>query len=150
MKNVKQSLLVFFNASVILAGLRSPSGGSGELLQLAEKKKILGVASEVILDEVLRNAVKVGLNQNQVISKCRLIFARILSTPTLREVEFFRKVVVDFGDSHVLASAKESQAKYLVSLDEKHLLILQKKTKWIRIVTPGEFLDLWRRKKSSL
>lgn len=141
MKNTKQSLSVFFNASVILAGLRSPKGGSGELLRLAKNKEISGVASEVILDEVLRNAAKIGLNQKQVLAKCRLIFSRVLDAPSMEEVEAFKETVVDFGDSHVLASANESKSKYLVSLDKKHLLALQKKIKWINIVSPGELIS---------
>lgn len=140
MKNAKQPSIVFFNASVILSGLRSPNGGSGELLRLVRRRKIAGVVSEIILDEVLRNAVKIGLNQRQVLSKCRLIFTRVLDAPAPEAVEFFRGIVVDFGDSHVLASAKESKAKYLVSLDKKHLLVLQRKIKWINIVSPGELI----------
>lgn len=111
------------------------------MLRLAKNKEILGVVSEVILDEVLRNAVKIGLNQKQVISECYLIFFRILNAPILKEVEFYRRVVVDFGDCHVLASAKESKSKYLVSLDKKHLLALQKKIKWINIISPGELIS---------
>jgi len=48
----KFSPTVLFNASVVLAGLKSPQGGSGELLLWSKQKKIQGLISEAILDEV--------------------------------------------------------------------------------------------------
>ena len=43
---------VLFNASVVLAGLRSKNGASGELLRLVKIGKIDGLISQIIFDEI--------------------------------------------------------------------------------------------------
>ena len=140
MKRGKRTSVVFFNASVVLAGLRSPNGGSGKVLLWSKKKKINGVISEIVFDEVLRNADKIGLEREEVRGRVSSIFDKILPAPTLSEVNLFKKIVVDFGDAHILASCKNSKAHVLVTLDEKHLLAIKKKVKFVNIVSPGELI----------
>lgn len=123
--------IVFFNASVILAGLHSPIGGSAKLLTLLKQKQIVGVISEIICDETLRHTTSTHVFR---------LFPMILSAPTRDAVEKHSKMVIDPGDAHVLASAHESKADYLVTLDKKHLLVLQKTIKWVKIVSPKELL----------
>lgn len=132
---------VLFNASVVLAGLKSPSGGSGKLLFWSKKHNIKGIISEVILDEVLRNSDKIGMSKKDVDSKIQRVFI-IHPEPKQKEVKQFNNMVVDFGDAHVLASAKEAKVKFLVTLDQKHLLILQSKVRGFKIVTPGQLIEL--------
>lgn len=50
--------------------------------------------------------------------------------------------VIDEGDAHVLATCKEQNIKYLVTLDQKHLLILKGKINGLNILTPGELIKL--------
>lgn len=133
-------LLVFFNASVVLAGLRKPSGGSGELLRRAKKGKLKGIISEVILDEVLRHAKKTGLTKIEVEKRTLETFSKPLSAPSKKSVEKHQKVVIDVGDAHVLASAEEAAASFLVSLDKKHILSLKRKKFPFKILTPGELI----------
>lgn len=131
---------VFFNASVILAGLKSPSGGSGKILKWGRQKKIKALASELILDEVLRNMVRVGLPKDQVLKSAKEIFL-IVPAPGASLVKSLHKVSVDVGDSHVLAGSTETKADFLVTLDKKHLLILKDKIKEFKIVSPGELIE---------
>lgn len=133
--------IVFFNASVILSGIRSPSGGSGELLKRTKQKNIRGVISEIIFDEIIRHADKFNLTQSKLAIFTQTIFPTIQRAPKKETVSKFNTLVIDAGDAHVLASAKETHAQWLVTLDKKHLLILQKKIKWIRIVSPKELLE---------
>lgn len=137
---LKSSLRVLFNASVVLAGFKSPKGGSGKILSWVKKKKIKGLISEIILDEVLRNASRIGFSDEELDNRVKTIFNHINKEPKQKNVEQFKKVVLDFGDAHVLASAKESQVDFLVTLDKKHLLILQDKIKTFKIVTPGQLI----------
>ncbi len=134
---------VFFNASVILAGLKSPSGGSGKILQWGKLKKIKALASEVILDEVLRNIARVGLPQDQVAGSIKEIL-QVFPAPNTVLVKSFHKISIDEGDSHVLASSQESKADFLVTLDQKHLLILQDKIKAFKIVSPGQLIKMYK------
>lgn len=132
---------VFFNASVILSGLRSPSGGSGKILTWIKNKKIHGIISETIVDEVTRNAYKLHLQQAEIEQKIHTIFLKIYPSPSSTQVVQYEQLVIDVGDAHVLASCKENRIDWLVTLDKKHLLILQKKVRWVKIVSPKELLE---------
>lgn len=132
---------VFFNASVILAGLKSPLGGSGKILQWGKKRKIIALTSELILDEVLRNVARIGLPQDQVLNSIKEIFL-VVPAPSAVLVKSFYKVSVDVRDSHVLVSSKEQKADFLVTLDQKHLLMLQNKIKAFKIVSPGQLIEI--------
>lgn len=130
---------VFFNASVVLAGLKSPKGGSGKILLWLKQKKIKGVISEIILDEVSRNHAKIGFNKSVLEKKIKEIF-QIEEAPNQEIVSHYGGIVVYFGDAHVLASAEQAKVDYLISLDQKHILILKDNIKVFKIVTPGELI----------
>lgn len=132
---------VLFNASVILAGLRSKNGASGELLRLISIGKINGLVSQMIFNEVIRHCEKLDLDPKSVTNQVLSIFEKnITKSPNEKTVEIYSPKVTDPGDAHVLASYIEEDCDALVTLDKKHLLILQGKIKGINIFSPGEFL----------
>lgn len=143
-KNLK--IKVLFNASVVLSGLRSPKGGSGELLRLIELEKIEGKISEVIQDEILRHYKKLGLLKSKIEKDLKKLFPNLISAPNKKIIERYKKVVIDEGDCHVLATCEEEKIKYLVSLDKKHLLILRGKIRGLNIFTPGELIQFLSKK----
>lgn len=136
---------VFFNASVVLAGLKSPSGGSAKLLTWSRTKKIDGSISEIVLDEVIRNSHKIGFEEKRTKLWLKSIFGHIHQAPKIETIKKYEKVVIDEGDAHVLASCHELKANFLVTLDKKHLLILKKKIEWLKIVTPGSLIEILSR-----
>lgn len=140
---------VLFNASVVLAGLKSPSGGSAKLLSWCKSKKIQGLVSEVILDEVVRNAQRIGFGKDRILESLDSLFD-IKEMPQKSSVENFKEVVVNLSDAHVLASADESKADFLVTLDKKHLLVLQEKIKRFKIVSPGRLIEMLGGRKEKL
>lgn len=129
--------LVFFNASVILSGLKSPQGGSAKLLSWVKQQKIKGVISELVLDETNRNLKKLSLTKKPLNKISAFL---IQPAPPVSLVEKYQKVVLDYGDTHLLASAKETKADYLVSLDKKHVLVLKNKT-GINILSPKQLIS---------
>ncbi|MBI5358484.1 putative toxin-antitoxin system toxin component, PIN family [Candidatus Amesbacteria bacterium] len=132
---------VLFNASVVLAGLRSKKGASGELLRLVTINKIDGLISQIIFEKIVRHSHKLGLDSKSVKSKILSIFVKnIVKSPQEKTVNIYSLKVSDPGDAHVLATYKEENCDALVTLDKKHLLILQGKIKGINIFSPGEFL----------
>lgn len=138
----KQSLpSVFFNASVLLAGLNSPSGGSAKLLKWVKQKKISGIISEIVLDEAIRHAEKIKHQKGEAQKKIVDIFSQVAPPPRLSSVEKFKEVVIDYGDAHILASCYEEKVDYLVTLDKKHLLSLSKKIKSFKIVSPKQLIE---------
>lgn len=124
-----------------MAALKSPKGGSGKLLSWVKQHKIKGIISNLILDEILRNATKVGKDPKEI-QRVLLRFFYIHSEPRQKTVEQFKEIVSYLGDAHVLASFYESKANLLVTLDQKHLLILQNKIKDLKIITPGQLIEL--------
>ncbi len=138
MKRKQRKLRVLFNASVLLAGLRSGTGASGNLITAVKAKRLTGVVSEIIFEEVLRHAGKLGVS----VERARNVLAKFEMHPAPAElnVKKYKKVVIDFGDAHVLASAEKGDCNFLVTLDKKHLLALKEKIKTFSILTPGEFL----------
>lgn len=138
---MERTPLVFFDASVILAGLKSPKGGSGKVLLWSKKKRMKGLISEIVLDEVLRNADKIGLLRGEARRQLFSVVDKISPAPTQDEVGLFEKVVVDLGDAHILASCKGANADFLVTLDKKHLLTIKKKVKFVNIVSPKQLIE---------
>lgn len=136
----KQKIRVFFNASVILAGLRSTKGASGVLLSWIKKQKITGVISEIVWSEVLRNTHNLGLSQEdtkQWMEKHLLI----ITAPEQSKFAPYENRVIDAGDIHLFVSTEESKSDYLVSLDKKHVLALQKQITLFHIVSPRELIE---------
>lgn len=130
MKTVNKALILF-NASVILAAFYSPSGGSAKLLRWLKEGKIIGIISTIIFSEVQKHQASTLIGQ---------IF-KITTAPSEKEISFYNKIVIDQGDRHVLASAKEMGVDYLVSLDKKHLLSIRHKVKDFKIVSPKELIE---------
>lgn len=136
---------VFFNASVVLAGLYSPQGGSGKLLRWCQQGKLTGIISEIVLDEVSRNLGRLNLSADHLHA---VRYFQLVSPPPEKVVGRYYTVVLHRGDAHLLASAIETTAQYLVSLDQKHILSLKRKIRKPAIVSPKELiLQLEKRKE---
>jgi len=131
---------VFFNASVIIAGLISPTGGSGKLISWSLKSKIKGVISEIVFNEILSHLNKISRNESEI-RKIILTSFEVIIKPKGSTVNKYKKKVADEGDAHVLASASETKSNYLVTHDKKHLLILKNKIKEYKIVSPKELIE---------
>lgn len=129
----------FLNASVILAGLYSPSGASARILTLIKSGEINGCISEVVLQEALRHANKVKMTANEVEKAIMKYKIEIRPAPQ-KLVKRYEKISIDPGDIHLFTSAQNENCQYLVSLDKKHVLALVSLVKEFRIVSPGELL----------
>lgn len=133
---------VFFDASVLLAGAKSNIGGSGVLLQLAENGKIKAVTSWIVLEEVRRN-MKKKFRKTVSVSFARWLKATKPEIVKVSESQILKyQGLVIAKDVHVIAAAKKGKAKYLVTLDKRHLLKLQGHPKVpFQILTPGELIN---------
>lgn len=133
---------VFLDASVIIAALLSPKGGSAKICQSAREKKILAISSKTVVNEVLANLHKMKkLDQkdveNFILQKGIIVRQKVTRT----EIIPFRGIVEE-KDAHVLAGAILTKCDYLVTLDKKHFLKeeVKKKVKNIKLIAPKEFL----------
>lgn len=133
---------VFLDASVIIAGLYSPTGGSALILRLIEKNKIIGLTSQAVLGEVQRNVVK--KMPEKVKYYTELTYngnITVLDYPDKKDVSLWYDVI-EAKDAHVLASCVKSKADFLVTLDRKHFMLpdVQKEVPF-KIVTPKELIE---------
>ena len=145
MKKVKKAPKVFFNASVILAGLHSPKGGSGALLDWSKKGQVQAFTSEIVIDETIRNLTKIKVSKKIFKERLKGVFKGIAAPSSKRGAGRFSKIVVDMGDAHLFRSAKKLKVEYLVSLDKKHVLSLKSKFKKPKIINPGELIEILKK-----
>lgn len=136
---------IFFDTSVILAGLKSPTGGSGYLLQLSEKKKVKAILSELVLEEVKRN-IKLKFAEDEFLRFVRWLREAkplIVRFTNESEIKTYENITAR-KDAPVLAGANIAKVKFLVTLDKKHLLKLNQEDHNLpfQIVTPGELINL--------
>lgn len=135
---------VFFDASVIIAALLSPTGGSALLLSFIKTGRLVGVTSQTVIDEVLEEDKPKKLHKTreeieQFIATSGLV---VRETITLQEIALYQQLI-DRDDAHLLAGAALTNSSYLVSLDKKHVLSETVRTKVLplKIVSPKEMLE---------
>ena len=136
---------VLVQSSVLFSAALSPAGGSRQILNLAQQKRIYTFNSQDIIDEVkehLQEDYPEYLNQfEDFIQNYNLAIHPPLSQ---EDVLLFKEgYIQDKGDAHVVAVAAKLEIDFLISLDKKHFLqnIKLAKKLNIRIVSPGEFLQ---------
>ncbi len=135
---------VYFDASIIIASLLSPTGGSSLLFQYIKLGKIIGITSQTTIDETLEEDKPKRIKRSkeeieQFISHSGLL---VRESITLEEITPYQ-TLVDLEDAHLIAGAKLTKCTHLVTLDKKHLLRedIQKRFLPLRIVSPKELLE---------
>ena len=133
---------VFLDASVIIAALLSPSGGSAKVIEFARQRLVVGIVSQTVIFEVEAKSAKIKRSEVQIgefINKNRIL---VRGRINLSQIEpYVGKVELD--DAHVVAGAQLTKCDYLVTLDKKHLLRedIRREFKPLKIVSPKEILE---------
>lgn len=135
---------VFFDASVIIAALLSPSGGSSQLLKYIKLGKIVGITTQTVIEEILEEDKFQRIKKSQKVIEQFIAGSRLMVRKpiTTDEIEPYRGLV-DVEDAHLIAGANLTRCRFLVTLDKKHLLRpdIQKKFLPLKIVSPGQLLQ---------
>ena len=74
------------------------------------------------------------------------IFDSFETAPNAETVKKYQKIVIDFGDAHVLASCHEAKADFLVTLDKKDFLN-ERVAQFLKpsiALTPKDIIELLR------
>ena len=133
---------VFFDASVIIAAILSPTGGSARLLGYAKNKKILAITSQTVIDEIIDHTEKIHTSPVEI-----FLFVKesgLLVRERITQTEFGKvSTLVDSDDAHLVVGAREATCRYLVTLDKKRLLRsdVRKNVAPLRVVNPKELLN---------
>lgn len=134
---------IFLDASVIIAAMLSPTGGSAKVIKLGQLGVWAQITSQSVVDEVKDHTEKIGksvVEIDQFIKKHSVIVRKRM---TKLEIKPFIELV-DESDAHLIAGSKLTGADFLVTLDKKHLLKedIKNKFKPLKIVNPQEFLQV--------
>jgi predicted nucleic acid-binding protein len=131
---------VFLDSSVIIAGLASRSGGSYEVLALAELGIITSYISEQVVNEVLRNTQK---KLPGCVDLFYMLFKSldfVMADPADDDL-IHAKTLINEKDASIIAAAMTSKVDWLVSLDSHFLNKDWKGEVGFSIGTPGDFLQ---------
>lgn len=112
---------IFFDASVIIAAILSPTGGSAKLLQFSKNRTIIAITSQTVIDEVVDHSEKIHKTPDEIASyiqaSCMLVRERVTQAEIKKVSE-----IVDTADRHLIVGARGAACHYLITLDKKHLL----------------------------
>ena len=132
---------IFFDASILIAAILSPTGGSAKLLKLAKNRAIVAITSQTVIDEVINHTEKIHKTPEEILLFVKESGLLVRERVTQTEIE---KVsgIVDSTDAHLLVGARGAACQYLLTLDKKHLLRsdIRKNVAPLRIVNPKELL----------
>lgn len=132
---------VYLDASVIIAALLSPTGGSAKLLEFIKLRAVVGVASQTVVDEVEEHSLKIRKSRREIRKFIQENSIMVRERIDELELEPFKNLIED-EDIHVAVGARLTKCDYLVTLDKKHLLRIEVKKllKPIKVVAPKEIL----------
>ncbi len=135
---------VYFDASIIIAALLSPIGGSSQLFKYIKGGVITGITSQTVIEEVVEEGKPEKLEKTkeeieEFIRQSRLVVREHIAVEETAPYQG----MVDAEDAHLVAGANLTKCVYLVTLDKKHLLKtdIQEKFLPLRIVSPKELLE---------
>lgn len=135
---------VFFDASVIIASILSPSGGSSLLLQYVKLGQLVGITSQTVVWEITdeKKSKKIKKTKNEIedwIAGSALLVRKAITTAEIIPYTS----MVDINDAHLVAGARLTHCTHLVTLDKKHLLRADVAQKFqpLQIVSPKELLE---------
>lgn len=132
---------IYLDASVIIAALLSPVGGSAKLLEFVKLGVVVGVASQTVIDEVEEHSLKIRKSYKEIrefIHESSIIIRERIDELELEPL----KGLIEEEDIHVAVGARLTKCDYLVTLDKKHLLKTEVKEmlKPLKVVAPKEIL----------
>ncbi len=142
----KPRLKVFLDTSTVIAGLASSRGAAKEVLYLAEIRLIKIFISKQVIVEADRN-IKSKLPEmlNEFRGYIKILSLVLVDDPTIEKTNRYSSFM-NRNDAPILAAAISSGADYLVTWDRKHFIKKRSSlTVKIKIVTPGEFLQYFRK-----
>jgi len=136
---------VFLDASIFIAATGSASGGSSLILEVCRGLLFSAVTTRRILLETQRN-IRKKLSSEALLRFYKEIAnlnPEIIRPPTKERLSQYDDIIA-LKDRHVLASALEGKANFLITLDRKHFQTeaIRQANLSIIIMTPKEFLEL--------
>lgn len=141
-------LNLFLDSSVLFTGIASETGAARVLLLLAESEHIHITISEQVVAETERAiARKVPQALNDFREAIKASKARIVRDPSIEDITKHLDLISHAADVPILLAAMNNQVNYLVTFNRRHFMDDPgvARRSGLKIVTPGEALDMVRR-----
>lgn len=143
----ENGLRIFFDASVLVAAAKSPSGGSSKCLDICKGGKFQAITTSLVIDVEAESAIKSKFSYNELNRFNQEIIPslKLVKSPRGKEIAEYTRLI--YGkDAHVLAGAIKSKANVLLTLDRKHFKTFTLKSTKLpfAILTPKEFLQYFK------
>lgn len=137
---------VFLDTSALIAGIVSANGAAREVLRLCEAGAVAPLVSRQVLTEADRN---LSAKLPALVSHYRYLMQQmsptLLDDPTRAEVADAARII-HRKDAPILAAAINGEVDYLITWNTKHFHTSPvMRVVCFCIVTPGEFLEEFRR-----
>ena len=135
---------IFFDASVLFSALYSQTGASYALAYFVREKKIVGITTQTVVEEVVRNSAKLKNTEQEAIyvfiATYNLVVREYI---TKKELQPFLGSIAQ-KDAHILAGAINTRCDYIVTLDKKHINTDSAKEAAhpVQIVSPQKMLEI--------
>jgi len=134
--------LVFLDASVIIAAILSPRGGSSRVLSESKMRGFHLITSLYAYEESFTALQQKYPHFLGRLRSSSLSFELIENPPE----DFYKQfsAVIDSKDLVIIASAVAAKTNVLLTLDKKHFLLnrkLRKQVAPLAIMTPGDFIQ---------
>jgi len=133
---------VFLDTDVIISSLLSQKGASFEIIN---NKKIKKIISKILKSEVEEVVKRLSIKKSPWLKNIETVSLNLSKKKLLKDYSAY---VFDQKDSHVIAGAKLSNSRFLLTHNTKHYNILRIKNGLeIVVMKPGVFLQYLRSKK---
>ena len=142
---INRRTTLFFDASVLVAGALSESGGSALLLEAC---KLGGFTAQITFLIILEayHTLERGFPRRSI-DRFRAYLAdihwEVLPVPQEKDLQKYTPLIHS-KDVHVLAAAAEGGCEFLLTLDRRHILAaavaLEQAHLPLRMLTPGDFI----------
>jgi len=136
-------MIVFVDSDVVISSLMSSSGASHLLLQSQGLELFI---SNVSLEELQRVAEKLHISQKELGALVKARVKVVKLEETIVEIkDMYKGYVHDINDAHIVAGAKVSKARFLISYNIKDFKLNKIKNDFdIIVMTPGKLLQYLR------
>lgn len=143
---ITRDTTLFFDASVLVAGAHSETGGSPLLLDACRQGGFTAQVTSLVVLETI-HALERDFPRRSLARFYGYLVGinwQLLPVPPEEKLHAYASLI-DPKDLHVLAAAVEGESEFLLTLDRKHVLAAAEKVEQadlpIKILTPGDFIQ---------
>ncbi|MDO8650518.1 MAG: PIN domain-containing protein [Candidatus Berkelbacteria bacterium] len=136
------NISVYLDSDVVISSMLSKTGAAN---MLVNEPSLIKIVSNYSLKELKIVAERLQISQDKLKSVTESFTVITLSSDSKEQEKDFRKFVTDPGDTHIIAGAKKSGVRFLLTYNQKHFITNSiKNDLGVIVLTPARFVQYWR------